>query len=203
MGGWDTMITAETKNILVEAAWFDPAAVRRMQQAATACTPMPRIASSAARTSTRRPSPPPSSRQLILENGGHIEGELVDVAIPAAAGPHRTAPAAHRALPSRSARISRPQPKTAAASEQDTARTSLQRPGLHTLANGAKAATQVTLPSWRLDLEREIDLIEEVARVYGYNRFANTLPSFSGMVVEQPRRPQRGGGAPNCSSPPG
>ncbi|MEA2257623.1 MAG: phenylalanyl-tRNA synthetase beta chain, partial [Acidobacteriaceae bacterium] len=29
MGGWDTMITAETKNILVEAAWFDPATVRR------------------------------------------------------------------------------------------------------------------------------------------------------------------------------
>ncbi len=29
MGGWDTMITAETKNILVEAAWFDPASVRR------------------------------------------------------------------------------------------------------------------------------------------------------------------------------
>ena len=29
MGGWDTMITPETKNILVEAAWFDPGAVRR------------------------------------------------------------------------------------------------------------------------------------------------------------------------------
>ena len=29
MGGWDTMITAETKNVLVEAAWFDPMAVRR------------------------------------------------------------------------------------------------------------------------------------------------------------------------------
>ena len=29
MGGWDTMITAETKNVLVEAAWFDPVAVRR------------------------------------------------------------------------------------------------------------------------------------------------------------------------------
>ena len=39
------------------------------------------------------------------------------------------------------------------------------------------AATRVTLPSWRLDLEREIDLIEEVARVFGYNRFANTLPT--------------------------
>ena len=42
----------------------------------------------------------------------------------------------------------------------------------------SRSAWQVTLPSWRLDLEREIDLIEEVARVYGYNRFANTLPVF-------------------------
>ena len=29
MGGWDTMITPETTNMLVEAAWFDPVAVRR------------------------------------------------------------------------------------------------------------------------------------------------------------------------------
>src|SRR6202021_3086419 len=29
MGGWDTMITPETKNILIEAAWFDQASVRR------------------------------------------------------------------------------------------------------------------------------------------------------------------------------
>ena len=27
---------------------------------------------------------------------------------------------------------------------------------------------EVKLPSWRLDLTREIDLIEEIARVYGY-----------------------------------
>ncbi len=44
----------------------------------------------------------------------------------------------------------------------------------------------MTLPSWRLDLEREIDLIEEVARIYGYNRFANTLPSFGEGVQALP-----------------
>jgi phenylalanyl-tRNA synthetase beta chain len=44
----------------------------------------------------------------------------------------------------------------------------------------------VTLPSWRLDLEREIDLIEEVARVYGYNRFQNTLPAFGEGVRALP-----------------
>jgi phenylalanyl-tRNA synthetase beta chain len=48
----------------------------------------------------------------------------------------------------------------------------------------------VKLPSWRLDLEREIDLIEEVARVYGYNRFADTLPGWSGAVVKQPHAEQ-------------
>ncbi len=41
----------------------------------------------------------------------------------------------------------------------------------------------VQLPSWRLDLEREIDLIEEVARVYGYNRFANTLPTAMPVIA--------------------
>ena len=29
MGGWDTMITPETKNVLVEGAWFDPMVVRQ------------------------------------------------------------------------------------------------------------------------------------------------------------------------------
>ncbi len=39
---------------------------------------------------------------------------------------------------------------------------------------------QVTVPPYRYrDLEREIDLIEEVARLYGYNRFDTTLPGKS------------------------
>jgi phenylalanyl-tRNA synthetase beta chain len=45
---------------------------------------------------------------------------------------------------------------------------------------------QVTLPSWRLDLGREIDLTGEVARVFGYDRFDNTLPSFGGGVHALP-----------------
>ncbi len=44
----------------------------------------------------------------------------------------------------------------------------------------------ITLPSWRLDLQREIDLIEEIARVHGYDRFRNTLPAFTGAVRPAP-----------------
>jgi phenylalanyl-tRNA synthetase beta chain len=58
------------------------------------------------------------------------------------------------------------------------------------LTQTAPGAYAVKLPSWRLDLEREIDLIEEVARVYGYNRFANTLPGFAGTVTELPHAEQ-------------
>ena len=45
---------------------------------------------------------------------------------------------------------------------------------------------EVTIPSWRLDVEREIDVIEEIARLYGYDRFPNTLPAFAGAVIELP-----------------
>jgi phenylalanyl-tRNA synthetase beta chain len=59
-----------------------------------------------------------------------------------------------------------------------------------TLTTSAPGIYSVQLPSWRLDLEREIDLIEEVARVYGYNRFADTRPAFSGTVRELPHAQQ-------------
>ncbi len=42
------------------------------------------------------------------------------------------------------------------------------------------------IPSWRLDVEREIDVIEEIARLHGYDKFPNTLPAYSGAVVELP-----------------
>ena len=48
MGGFDTMITEKTRNILIESAWFDPATIRKSSRR-HGCTPMLRIASSAAR----------------------------------------------------------------------------------------------------------------------------------------------------------
>lgn len=50
-------------------------------------------------------------------------------------------------------------------------------------ANGELA---VTIPTWRLDVDREIDVLEELARIYGYNNFPNKLPSFAGAVVALP-----------------
>ena len=40
----------------------------------------------------------------------------------------------------------------------------------------AQGVLQATIPTFRPDLTREIDLIEEVARVYGFNRIPATVP---------------------------
>ncbi|HUI26559.1 MAG TPA: phenylalanine--tRNA ligase subunit beta, partial [Candidatus Kryptonia bacterium] len=45
------------------------------------------------------------------------------------------------------------------------------------VTGGTKNALQVTPPSFRRDLEREIDLIEEVIRLLGYDRVPTTLPA--------------------------
>ncbi|MGI9535924.1 MAG: phenylalanine--tRNA ligase subunit beta, partial [Desulfocapsaceae bacterium] len=43
----------------------------------------------------------------------------------------------------------------------------------------------VQIPSFRVDLEREADLIEEIARLYGYNRIPITLPGVDLSFPEQ------------------
>src|SRR5207237_609453 len=58
--------------------------------------------------------------------------------------------------------------------------------GAHAAMAEEVADFSVQVPSWRLDVEREIDLIEEIARIFGYDRFPNTLPGFVGGVIELP-----------------
>ena len=225
MGGWDTMITPETRNILVEAAWFDPASVRRSSKRHGLHTD---ASHRFERGADFNASPAASAMvsRLILSAGGHIAGPFVDLRQSTAEartiarppvllrmrevrrmlGPTEapegiTAAAAQTMLQGlgcaleevSTAAPSRPVPAAAETISPNPARAheAPVNPG----ANGSAAATagheafRVTLPSWRLDLEREIDLIEEIARVYGYNRFRNTLPSFTGSVRELPSAP--------------
>lgn len=180
MGGWDTMITPETKNVLVEAAWFDPGAVRRSSRRHGLHTD----ASHRFERGADFAAPPVASAmvsRLILAAGGTIEGEMIDVVVPAFA--ERTIGRAPIAL--RMKEISRILGPIADGIPIDaaTANRYLTALGVH-LEERCSDEFSVKLPSWRLDLVQEIDLIEEIARLYGYNRFANTLPPFAGSVVE-------------------
>jgi phenylalanyl-tRNA synthetase beta chain len=46
------------------------------------------------------------------------------------------------------------------------------------IEEGSYAIWKVTVPPYRYaDIEREIDLVEEIARIYGYDKFVETLPA--------------------------
>ena len=182
MGGWDTMITSSTRNVLIEAAWFEPMAVRRTARRHGLHTD---ASHRFERGADFNAAPVASAlvARILLAGGGSVEGDLVDRTV--AAWESRTVERKPVALAlSEVGRI--------LGTTED--RRGIQGPEVETLLAalgcGLKAdgedAWEVELPSWRLDLERGIDLIEEVARVYGYNRFANTLPAFAGGVEALP-----------------
>ncbi|MGV8081988.1 MAG: hypothetical protein AB2L22_18245 [Syntrophales bacterium] len=59
--------------------------------------------------------------------------------------------------------------------------------------DGNPGVYRVTPPTCRVDLTREIDLIEEVARLHGYDRIPVTLPAVTGVAVCSGSRAARGG----------
>jgi phenylalanyl-tRNA synthetase beta chain len=183
MGGWDSMITSATKNVLVESAWFDQMTVRRTARRHGLHTD---ASHRYERGADFNAAPIGSAlvSSILLAGGGWIEGDLVDARVPALeARTARRKPVllslseVHRIL------------GTTVDEEGITAATVevvLKALGCGLVAGPDGASWQVTLPSWRLDLSREIDLTGEVARVYGYDRLANTLPVFGGGVHKLP-----------------
>jgi phenylalanyl-tRNA synthetase beta chain len=180
MGGFDTMITERTNNILIESAWFDPAAVRRTAKRHGMHTDAShRFERGADYAAT--PLASALVTQRIIESGG---GELDGSAIDAVAREMDQAPVVLRA--------NRVQRILGGKIETHEIVAILKRLGFELIPEpAAQPEFSVRIPTWRLDVEREIDLIEEIARLHGYNKFANTLPAFSGAVIESPAAAKR------------
>src|SRR5271169_6502739 len=173
MGGFDTMITEKTKNILIESAWWDPVTVRRMSKRHGLHTDASHRFERGADfestvVSTNRVA------ELILASGcGTLIGEVIDVIA-------RKLDLAPVVLDLRE--VQRILGEKLSALEINRI---LSRLGF-TMLPGSEDRYLVHIPSWRLDIEREIDIIEELARLHGYDKFPNTLPAYSGEVRELP-----------------
>jgi phenylalanyl-tRNA synthetase beta chain len=172
MGGYDTMITDKTRNILIESAWWDPVTVRRMSKRHGIHTDASHRFERGADFESTVPS---TNRvtELILESGGELVGSVIDVIA--------------RKLDLAPVELDRREVKRILGEEISDNEISrlLTRLGFVLIA-GNEDAYLVNIPSWRLDVEREIDLIEEIARLHGYDKFANTLPAYRGEVVDRP-----------------
>ena len=188
MGGWDSRVTETTKNILVEAAWFDHAAIRASSRRHGLHTDASHRFERGADLGACGLANRLVTRGVIVACGGEAVGAMTDAVV--TAQEVRTTQRPHVLLS-----IDQVQRLSGTTIEQGSAgrlvpleaiEQYLQALGCHLRPSAEAGCYEVTLPSWRLDLEREIDLIEEIVRVYGYNRFADTLPSFAGGVVALP-----------------
>ena len=173
MGGFDTMITERTKNILIESAWWDPVTVRRMSKRHGLHTDASHRFERGADFESTVVSTNRVAELILNSGGGTLIGDVIDVIA--------------RQLDLAPVELDLREVQRILGEELSTLEISriLTRLGF-TVLPGGEDTYLVHIPSWRLDIEREIDIIEELARLHGYDKFPNTLPSYSGEVRDLP-----------------
>jgi phenylalanyl-tRNA synthetase beta chain len=173
MGGYDTMITEKTRNILIESAWWDPVTVRRMSKRHGIHTDASHRFERGADFESTVPSTNRVAELILNSGGGELVGNVIDVIA--------------RKLDLAPVELDRREVKRILGQDISDIEISriLARLGFVLIA-GHQDAYLVHIPSWRLDVEREIDLIEEIARLHGYDKFPSTLPAYTGGVIDRP-----------------
>jgi len=171
MGGEDSQIYSTTRSVLLESAWFEPLSIRRTAKAHGMHTEASHRFERGADIDMA-PLAIDRAAELIAElAGGEILRGLVDV---------YPAPRRREDLVLRRGEIRRV--LGADIPWEDVERT-LRSLGFMTERRGTEG-WRVTPPSFRLDVNKEIDLVEEVARQFGYDR----LPA---RLRPAPPRPER------------
>jgi phenylalanyl-tRNA synthetase beta chain len=184
MGGSSTEISFSTKNVLLECAWFDPIAIRRaarfLKLHTEASTRFGRGADpEMAELASRR------AAELILQlAGGELLAGLVDD-YPGKRTPKKITITRAEFLRIMGADIADKDLEAILSSLGFAPVRVDQNRGS---TNSLLAAWECTQPSWRADVEREIDLIEEVARVHGMDKFPPRLPAARAGAARLPHQ---------------
>ncbi|WP_407342474.1 phenylalanine--tRNA ligase subunit beta [Pengzhenrongella phosphoraccumulans] len=161
MGGASSEVTPTTTDVLIEGAHFDPVSIARTSR-------RHKLASEASRRFERGVDPalPPVAVQrvvdLLIEHGGGVaDGGLTDVDRRAVTEPILLP----FDLPTRIVGVDYPAEVVRGVLEQIGCTVEFERDVLRVVA-----------PTWRPDLTAPIDLVEEVARLRGYDQIPSVLP---------------------------
>jgi phenylalanyl-tRNA synthetase beta chain len=172
MGGLNSEITDNTTNILLESACFNPVSVRRTARKLN-------LATDASYRFERGVDPEGTINalnravELICElGGGHAPNNGIDCY------PGR------KEQPVLSMNIARTNSLLGLQLSGDEISSMLESIEIE-CSPAENGCLSVVPPSFRVDIEREADLVEEVARLYGYNKIPITLPEVSLSYPEQ------------------
>ena len=163
MGGASTEISADTRSVLLEAAWWDPMTIARTAR---------RLGLRSEASSRFERGADPDIIPMALDRFAELAAALGSTAARGmvdAAG-NRPESITVRVRPERVNSIL----GTELNAEEMTA---LLKPiGFNSDSEGDGQDFDVTIPSWRLDSATEIDVIEEVGRLHGFSQITRTVP---------------------------
>ena len=169
MGGANSAISDQTKNIFLEAAYFDPMTVR------IASKKMGLRSESSIRF--EKGTDPIGIEEALDEAcslfvelcGGHLANHTIDL---------KNGSFAPRQISCRPERVRKLLGAKISSGEMAEI---FHRLGFTTKESGE--ILLVFVPPYRFDLHEEIDLVEEVARIYGYNKIEKSTPVYTTSVL--------------------
>jgi phenylalanyl-tRNA synthetase beta chain len=173
MGGRETEVTTTTRDVLVEAARFDPVTIARTARRHRLPSEASRRFERGVDTDLQAAAAELAVRLLVEHGGGTAEAAATDVVAPGAA----VRPAAVALPVDLAARLS-----GVPAAQLDAARVTelLEQVGCSVSAGTSSGpggdVLDVVPPTWRPDLVQPVDLVEEVVRLHGYEAIPSVLP---------------------------
>ncbi|HEX5386056.1 MAG TPA: phenylalanine--tRNA ligase subunit beta [Gemmatimonadales bacterium] len=175
MGGAGTEVRAETTEVLLEAAWWTPARIRRTRG----------VLGLASEASYR------FERGVDLWGGAEAMRRCIELVLATAGGTLADAPVDLWPEPSHPPRIFLRPARVAQVLGVELPWSAIERHlgavGATALAKPEDGRLAVEVPGWRPDLREEIDLIEEIARLHGYDNFPVELRRFRvGSLADAP-----------------
>ena len=172
MGGAETEITQRTRNVLLEAAWFRPSMVRNASRRFKLFTEAShRFERGADWNATTW-----AADRIAALLGGSGAGTVLAGCVDCYPG--------QRQLPSIRLERDKIGSHLGVAVADADVEAILRSLGFEPQADAA--GWTVPAVSHRLDVEREIDLIEEIGRIHGFERIPATLPRVGGAPAETP-----------------
>jgi phenylalanyl-tRNA synthetase beta chain len=173
MGGAETEISASTKNVLLESANFNPVSIRKTSRALGLSTEASYRFERGADVEMARFACDRAAAMIQELAGGTMYRGVIDVY------PGQSKPS------TATLRRQRIEAFLGAPVEDEIVERIFNRLGFQVFHTGDGWSVEV--PSHRVDIAREEDLLDEVARHHGFDKFPATLPAWSGFGSALPQ----------------
>jgi phenylalanyl-tRNA synthetase beta chain len=179
MGGASSEIQEDTRTVALEAAWWDPLSTRRAARALGMHTEASHRFERGADVAAGRPSLDRLAHLAEKIGAGSARPGVIEVR--------------GRERPARSIRLRSARVDALVGAPVPWAQQQRTLEALGFAVAGTTAEAEVRPPTWRLDVAREADLVEEVGRHFGLDKIPSALPPSGRVGVLRPsqRRERR------------